>query len=145
MSKRSRAFSGCMKTIGPRSASRGVVARSLATRSGRLRVSSATVRSYDSVALARTHQQPPPAQCLERALHLQRRQAETLGKLPGRRATKLAHRLPGAPFFGAQCPDDVNTVSLFEHERQPAALEDGLDRLPVLIRHAAKEEVGLTR
>src|SRR5204863_1641351 len=99
-SKRSRAFSGWMKTIGPRSVSRALVERSRATRNGRFSVSSATVCSHDYVVVADLHNESAPPECLHGAQDLGRGKVEPFGQLRGRGPAELPHRLPHAAFFG---------------------------------------------
>src|SRR5689334_3582327 len=97
MSKRSRALSGWMKTAGPRSTSLALVAISRATRRGRFSVSSATVSSHDDVLVANTHNEPAPAQRIERALYLGRRHVQRFRQFRRGCAAQLANGFPGAP------------------------------------------------
>src|SRR5690348_8249371 len=145
MSKRSRAFSGCISTIGPRSSSRALVAMSRATRKGRLSVSSATVCSNDDVAFAELHHQTPPEQPVQGALHEARLDAQCLGQLAGCRLSEPLHGLPHVAFVIGQLPNDSDAVVLLEDERQSAPLQYRLDRLPVLFGHASEEKVRVVR
>src|SRR5438067_9071675 len=145
MSKRSRAFSGWMKTIGPRSLSLTLVAIRRATRRGRLSVSSATVRPHDDIIIGDSHNEPPPQEGIEREVDCAPLQTELLHELRRRRGAQLLHRLPHATFLRRERADDVNPIRLLEHQSESTALQDSLDRLPVLIRDAAKEKIGFPR
>src|SRR5690348_13743524 len=128
-----------MNTAGPRSVSLALVAISRATRSGLLRMSSATVCSHDNVIVSHPHNESATSQSIEGPLHIAGRDAQGIRDVDSCRAAQLTDRLPRETILAPELAHHPNAIGLFQHQRQAASLEHRFDRLPVLLGDATKQ------
>src|SRR6185369_5148918 len=144
VSTRAFASSGLSATSGPRSSSDLRVAINFTTRSGRSNTSSVTGDSSTNsrVPAADVHQQAAAPQRLEGVTNLVGIGRQLFGGGIRVGTAEATYGFPGSAFVVADHTNDARAIVIGENEREAMSLEYGLDRVPVIVVHTAKDEIG---
>ena len=91
------------------------------------------------------HQEPAAAQRIERAARIVGIGIDLVRDVGRGRTPEPVRRVPHPPLGVGEHAHDLDAVGQLQRQRQPVTLEHRLDRVPMVLGHAAEDEVRVLR